>query len=154
MFSVRIDKALPTVGIETNGGTYTIPVGSTTVTVSTKLNVTDETGSSLNTLEYAWGISNTQEPTNGWTEFTNGETISKTLTGGNHYLWTRAVDGAGNRAEAGKVSNVFKVQYQVLFDTNGGTETPAETVKEHGTELVLNTSSTLPSIFNLPYELL
>ena len=105
----NIDKTLPTVSLNPNGGTkYTMPT-SGNATIKTILTAADQGGSGLNTLQYAWSTSNTTEPTS-WTTFTSGSTVSKTdCTAGNYYLWTKVTDKAGNRAATTKVSNVFTV---------------------------------------------
>ena len=138
----NIDKTLPKVTLSPNGGNYKILSGNTTVQVSTKLTAADEGGSTLNTLQYAWSTSNTTEPTSGWTTFTNGGTITTGLSGGKNYLWLKVTDKAGNRAEI-KVSNAFVVNYQVIYNANGGSGAPVEQEKVHGTNLTL--SSTKPT---------
>ena len=105
----NIDKILPTVTLNPNGGTKYIMPTSGNATIKTTLTAADQGGSELNTLQYAWSTSNTTEPTT-WTNFTNGSTVSKTdCTAGNYYLWTKVTDKAGNRATNTKVSNVFTV---------------------------------------------
>ena len=138
--SYVFDNSAPTIEYETNGGTYTIPAGSISVRISSKLTATDTGGSGLNTLKYAWSQSNTTTPTT-WTTFTNADTVSKTATGGNWYLWVQITDKAGNVLTT--KSNVFTVKYQVKYDANNGTGAPSDQTKTHGTALKL--SSTKPT---------
>ena len=93
--TIRKEVTVPTITYGTNGGTYTIPAGSTTVSISSKLTAADTGGSGLNTLKYAWSQSNTTQPTS-WTTFTNGGSVTKAATGGNWYLWVQITDKAGN----------------------------------------------------------
>jgi glucan-binding YG repeat protein len=109
-FTVKYDVTAPTVTLSPNGGTaYTMP-SSGKATIKTTLTAADTGGSGLNTLQYAWSTSNTTEPTS-WTNFTSGSSVSKTdiASAGTYYLWTKVIDGAGNRATSVKVSNAFKV---------------------------------------------
>ena len=77
--------------------------------IEVTLKATDEGGSGLDKLQYAWSNSNTIEPTN-WENFENNETIIKNnLTEGTYYLWTNVTDKAGNRANNIKVSNPFVI---------------------------------------------
>ena len=112
----NIDKALPTVTLSPNGGSYAKPT-SGNATIKTKITASDTGGSGLKTLEYAWSTSNTTEPTT-YTTFTNGATVSKTdCTAGTYYLWTRVYDNAGNRATTGKVSAGFVVGAKTITIT-------------------------------------
>lgn len=85
----KVDNSAPNVAFTTNGA---IDV----TTASTKITVADVGNSGLNTLEYVWDTQNTIEPTDGWTTFTSGNTITKTSTRGTYYLWVRVTDLAGN----------------------------------------------------------
>ena len=138
---IKKETTLPTVTLGKNGGTSKILVGYSTAKISTTLTASDTGGSGLKTLQYAWSQSNTTEPTS-WTTFTSGSTVTKDATGGNWYLWTKVLDNAGNRATSVKISNVFKVTYQVLFDGNGGTVSTTELIKTYGTELTITATAT------------
>ncbi|HBC84674.1 MAG TPA: hypothetical protein DCZ30_04475, partial [Clostridiales bacterium] len=139
--AVVIDRVAPTVTLSTNGGTYNIEPGSTTVAISTTL-VASDTGSGVAGLGYAWATSNSTEPSS-WAEFTSETAITALLSGGNNYIWTNVIDNAGNRATSIKTSSSFNVIYDVVFDNNGGTGAPNTHNKVHGTELIL--SSTNPT---------
>lgn len=139
--TIVIDRVAPTVTLSANGGTYNIIPGNTTISVNTTPTASD-TGSGIAGLSYAWGASNSQEPST-WTEFTSGTAITKALSGGNNYLWTNVIDNAGNRATSIKTSSAFIVRYQVVFNANGGTGAPSTQNKVHGTALTL--SSTKPT---------
>ena len=103
-----IDKILPTVNIEPNGGIYKMP-GSGTATIEVKLTTKDEGGSGIDKREYAWSTSETEEPKEGWKEFESGEVIKKTdCMEGTYYLWTKVTDVAGNGVE--KKSEEYKVE--------------------------------------------
>ena len=130
----NIDKVAPTVSLGTNGGKYIISTDETNITIETTITANDEGGSNLKTLQYAWSTSNTDEPSSGWKTFTNGATVSKTdCTEGSYYLWTKVIDGAGNRAEEVKISNEFVVkqpgvyasiyqkdgEYHLIFNSDG-----------------------------------
>ena len=105
----NIDKVLPTVALNPNGGNYKMPEAGN-ATIEVKLTAKDEGGSGLNKLEYAWSTSNTEEPKEGWTEFDDNQAIKKTdCKAETYYLWTRVTDIAGNRAEEVKVSEKFEV---------------------------------------------
>jgi len=75
-------------------------------TISTTLTATDGEGSGLNKLEYAWSTSDTKEPTS-WKTFTNGQTVTREVTGEKLYLWTNVTDNNGNRATNIKTSKAF-----------------------------------------------
>ncbi len=112
----KIDKILPTVTLNPNGGNGTITEGQTKATVSTKIEAVDNE-SGLNELKYEWSQSNTEEPSN-WTTFINGETITKAdCNAGKYYLWTKVTDMVGNRTETVKVSKEFNVTSSI----SGGT---------------------------------
>lgn len=93
-------------------------------TIKVKLTAADTGGSGLNTLQYAWSTSNTTEPTSGWTNFTNGSTISKNdiSSAGTYYLWTKVIDKAGNRATNVKTSNAFLVGIVSASDIANSTD--------------------------------
>ena len=111
----NIDKTKPTVSMSPNGGTYIMPTTGN-ATIKTTLTASDAGESGIAVLQYAWSTSNTTEPTT-WTTFTSGSEIKKTdCTAGTYYLWTRVLDGAGNRNTTGKVSNAFTVGANTVAD--------------------------------------
>ena len=141
----NIDKILPTVEIGTNGGIYTIPVGSSTINISTTIRASDTGGSELNELQYQITTQGTvpEENDANWKTFTNGETITEAKTGGTYYLYTKVKDKAGNRATNIQKSNAYEVRYIVKYDANGGSGAPAEQIKINNTNLSL--SNTIPT---------
>ncbi len=142
----RIDKTAPTVTLSPNGGNYIIPVGATTADITTSLTASDtDNGSGLDVLQYQITTLGTipEDNDSNWQPFTNGQTITETKTGGTYYLYTKVTDIAGNRATSVKKSNAYNMKYQVTYNANGGTGTPAEQAKIHGTNLTL--SSTIPT---------
>ena len=113
-----IDKTAPTVAMSPNGGTGYVMPTTGKATIKTTLTASDVGESGIKTKQYAWSTSNATEPTEGWTDFENGKEISKTdCTQGDYYLWTKVLDGAGNRAEKVKVSNVFTVTDQTIDES-------------------------------------
>ena len=106
----RIDKDAPKVVLNPNGTSISISKdekGTIQVTVT----ATDEGGSGVNTLQYAWSNNNVTRPTEQeWISINkDGETIKKTdFTEGKYYLWTRVTDVAGN--ETIEASNEFIVE--------------------------------------------
>jgi len=84
----NIDKTLPTVVFEINGG-------NNVVAASTKVTASDAGGSNIYTLKYIWDTQNTVTPSTGWTAFTNASTVTK-IGPGTYYLWINIVDNAGN----------------------------------------------------------
>ena len=111
----KIDKEKPTVELSPNGGIgYVMPLDANGVTgkatIRTKLIATDEGGSELKTLQYAWNQSIENEPTS-WIDFENGQEIAKTYISepGTWYLWTNIIDTAGNRATEVKKSEGFVI---------------------------------------------
>ena len=69
----KIDKVLPIVQLEPNGGNYVMPTEGETATIKTKITAKDEGGSGLEKIEYAWSTSNTEEPKEGCKEIENGK---------------------------------------------------------------------------------
>lgn len=113
-----IDKTAPTVAMNPNGGTGYVMPTTGKATIKTTLTASDVGESGIKTKQYAWSTSKDTEPTEGWTDFENGKEISKTdCTQGDYYLWTKVLDGAGNRAEKVKVSNVFTVTGQTIDES-------------------------------------
>ena len=134
-----LDNSAPTIQITPNGGNYTIPVGSTSIDVSSKIDVTDA-NSDVNTIKYAWSTSNQTSPTT-FTSITNGASTTKSLTGGDNYLWFVSTDKASN--EKTFTSSSFNVGYAVEYDANGGSTTCSSQRKIHNTNLTL--CSTAPT---------
>lgn len=92
----NIDKEVPTITIETNGGRYTIR-DNEEITIKTKVKAEDINGSGIKTLQYAWSHSNTEEPTI-WETITNNQEVSKSGIRNEEtwYLWTKAIDNVEN----------------------------------------------------------
>ncbi len=109
----KIDKNAPVVTVDKNGGSYVQPT-SGKATIETTVTASDTGGSELETLQYAWSDSNTQEP-DSWSDFENGTVVQKTgCETGTYYLWLNVLDHAGNKAESTTgtrkwVSHVFSV---------------------------------------------
>ena len=149
----NIDKKTPTVEFSPNGGTnYTILPGQTTANISVKLTANDEGGSNLDKLQYQ--ITNSeimpQDNDTNWKTFENGQTITEAKTGGTYYLYTKVIDGAGNRATSIQKSNAYIVSYQINYDANGGEGVPDAQIKTHGTDLTL--SSIIPTKKDYKFE--
>ena len=134
------DNQGPSINIGTNGGTYTILAGQSSVQARTQVTMTDVGNSGASKLEISWSTNQNSEPNN-WTTITNGATITENLTGGDYYLWVRATDNIGNSTI--KVSNVFRANYQIVYNANGGSGAPGNQTKTHNVNLTL--SSTRPS---------
>mgnify|MGYP000431267170 CR=1 FL=1 len=139
-YTFNVDKIAPTVTYGTNGGTYTIPVGSTKYTISSKMTVTDNGGSKIADITYAWSTSNTTQPET-WVTTTNGATIENEVTGGKYYLWVKTTDNAGN--ETITKTSPFDIGYAIEYDKNGGTGTITNQRKTHGTNITLNNGTGL-----------
>lgn len=136
----NIDRELPTVEIETNGGNYTVLADNTTVDVSITLTATDTGGSELNVLEYQLTSQETlpaDDDTN-WKPFINGEQITEQLAGGTYYLYTKVTDFAGNRAIQIENPEPYNINHQIRYDANGGTGAPEAQEKIMGTDLTLD----------------
>ena len=149
----NIDKNIPTVEFSPNGGTdYIILPGQTTADISVKLTANDEGGSNLDKLQYQ--ITNSeimpQDNDTNWKTFENGQTITEAKTGGTYYLYTKVIDGAGNRATSIQKSNAYIVSYQINYDANGGEGVPDAQIKTHGTDLTL--SSIIPTKKDYKFE--
>ena len=77
--------------------------------IQTKITASDNE-SGFSTLQYAWSTNQKVKPTTGWTNFSNGQTITlPEYTDTNYYLWVNVVDKAGNVANNIRVSNAFSV---------------------------------------------
>lgn len=92
----NIDKEVPTITIETNGGRYTIR-DNEEITIKTKVKAEDINGSGIKALQYAWSQSNTEEPTE-WETITNNQEVSKSGIRNEEtwYLWMKAIDNVEN----------------------------------------------------------
>ncbi len=137
----NIDRELPTVEIETNGGNYTILANETTTPITTKLTASDTGGSGLHILQYQLTTANeipAQEDSN-WKDFINNEEILENVEGGTYYLYTKVIDLAGNRATEIQQSESYVVNYQIQYDANGGTDAPEAQEKNKGNDLILHT---------------
>ena len=119
------DSIAPTVTYNPNGGNSFTVASNGNATIKTTITVTDSGGSGLNTnsLQYAWSNSATSAPSDGWTSFSSGETVSKTDCGvGSYYAWVKAKDNANN--ETTQVSNAFVVSNPtVTITTNPANRT-------------------------------
>ena len=77
--------------------------------IQTKITASDN-GNGFSTLQYAWSTNQKIQPTTGWKNFSNGETVTlPDYTDTNYYLWINVVDKAGNIANNIRVSNAFSV---------------------------------------------
>ena len=139
-YTFNVDKTEPTITFGTNGGTYTIPVGSTTIQISSKITGEDEGGSGISSVQYAWSTSNTTAPTQ-WTTIENGGSATLSAQGGKQYLWAKTEDKAGN--EKVSTTAAFEIGYAIEYDVKGGTGTIANQRKVHGTNITLNSGSSL-----------
>ena len=139
-YTFNVDKTEPTITFGTNGGTYTIPVGSTTIQISSKITGEDEGGSGISSVQYAWSTSNTTTPTQ-WTTIENGGSATLSAQGGKQYLWAKTEDKAGN--EKVSTTAAFEIGYAIEYDVKGGTGTIANQRKVHGTNITLNSGSSL-----------
>ena len=146
-YYITVDKTNPTVAVGANGGNYVMEVGETQVTLQTTITGTDTaTGSGVNTLKYAWTYGNGTPASGDWTTSSNVSTTAVSYTvqnGGNYYLWTKAVDKAGNESTVIEKTEAFTVSYRVEYNMNGGTGSIESQVKTHGTNLAL--SATVPT---------
>jgi CSLREA domain-containing protein len=75
----------PSITFGTNGSELWSSSASSTVTVV-------DDGGGLDTLTYQW-TQDTTTPTNGWTTFVNGDSISKSAAEGDWYLHIKVIDG-------------------------------------------------------------
>jgi len=106
-----------------------------------KLEVSTNVSATLNNatikgMYYAWSTSTNASDITSWTEFNNGDKISKNDATGEYYLYIKVVDDVdGNRETIVKSTGTFnidKTNVNVSFDPNG-TKTP---VKEVETEII------------------
>ncbi|XID94941.1 S-layer homology domain-containing protein [Paenibacillaceae bacterium WGS1546] len=102
--AVNLDRTTPSVSFGTDGNESWATAASTTVTVDDELSGPDDAS-----LFYAWTTS-TDTPDEGWSVFRNGDTLTLDGKDGEWYLHIRALDQAGNGANA--------VTHRFLLDTS------------------------------------
>lgn len=141
----NIDKIKPTASISPDGGNPVIEPGNTTVTQTVTITANDEGGSKLKTLQYGVSSSSTTDPTE-WKTFTSGTKIDVPLSGGNKYIIIKVTDNAGNELKIS--SKVFKVDYKIVYNTNGDTtdggvttSAPSNQIKTHDVNITLSSST-------------
>ncbi|GLC89276.1 S-layer homology domain-containing protein [Lysinibacillus piscis] len=103
LFTINIDKTLPTVSFSMNGNETSAQEAFVTA------EVTDSGGSGLveSTLKYVWTQS-TEKPILGWLPLNNGSVLTKEGVNGDWYLHIQGQDTAGNEMYA--VSNRFVLE--------------------------------------------
>ena len=139
--NMYLDNEAPQIVINPNGGSYTIPVGSTSTAVRKTITVTDST-LNKSSLKYGWSSSKDVKPTMS-SSFTSGTSFNDSLSGGDNYLWITASDNLSNTTTI--VSNSFNVGYSVEYNANGGTTTCSVQRKEHGKNLTLCSTTPIRS---------
>ena len=139
--NMYLDNEEPKIVINPNGGSYTIPVGSTSTAVRKTITVTDST-LNKSSLKYGWSSSKDVKPTMS-SSFTSGTSFNDSLSGGDNYLWITASDSLSNTTTI--VSNSFNVGYSVEYNANGGTTTCSVQRKEHGKNLTLCSTTPIRS---------
>ena len=139
--NMYLDNEEPQIVINPNGGSYTIPVGSTSTAVIKTITVTDST-LNKSSLKYGWSSSKDVKPTMS-SSFTSGTSFNDSLSGGDNYLWITASDNLSNTTTI--VSNSFNVGYSVEYNANGGTTTCSVQRKEHGKNLTLCSTTPIRS---------
>ena len=90
----NIDKEAPTLGLNPDG--ISEPSQMVTTHVLVEDNVSEN--SNINVV-YAWSLSNSQKPSNGWVQVGPDRTIQYDSVTGVWYLWLRATDELGNISE-------------------------------------------------------
>ena len=139
--NMYLDNEEPQIVINPNGGSYTIPIGSTSTAVRKTITVTDST-LNKSSLKYGWSSSKDVKPTMS-SSFTSGTSFNDSLSGGDNYLWITASDNLSNTTTI--VSNSFNVGYSVEYNANGGTTTCSVQRKEHGKNLTLCSTTPIRS---------
>ena len=139
--NMYLDNEEPQIVINPNGGSYTIPVGSTSTAVRKTITVTDST-LNKSSLKYGWSSSKDVKPTMS-SSFTSGTSFNDSLSGGDNYLWITASDNLSNTTTI--VSNSFNVGYSVEYNANGGTTNCSVQRKEHGKNLTLCSTTPIRS---------
>ena len=133
----KIDKKPATVTFDKNGDQYLLGENQTQTAVTTKITADDGEGSGVQKVEYQITTSTTEPAVDSdqWKEINKEQTIAEQKPGGIYYVYAKVTDNVGN-VEIYR-SNKFEVNYQVIYDVNGGTGAPASQVKVHGTNLTL-----------------
>jgi uncharacterized repeat protein (TIGR02543 family) len=121
LLTIRIDKTAPSVTLGTNDSENWAQAAQATVTV------TDSgSGVDASTLQYAW-TTDTDTPATGWILFSSGDMLAKSDVDGDWYLHIRALDKAGNAANA--VSHRFQLDSSIAelsgLEVSEGTLSPA-----------------------------
>ena len=137
VYYIFVDKTKPIVTVNPDGGKYVISVGQTSTEISATINVAEQ-GSGIQTLQYAWSSSQTIIP-NDWSMFENGGLVTKSVTGGNYYLWINVKDKAGNKADK-IITNAYKVVYTIEYDANGGENAPESQEKLNDVDTKISSS--------------
>lgn len=117
--TVNDDTTAPEVSFGTDGNETWSALAASTVTVTDA-----ESGVDPASLKYAWST-DTDEPSSGWSSFTNGDTLTKSGSDGDWYLHIRAADTFGNVTNA--VSGRFRLDNTastVLLLSPQGTNVP------------------------------
>lgn len=83
----NIDKTLPTFSLSSNGGEWKNVPHTTRI-------LADDNLSGVNSIQYAWSLSSTVQPSS-WTTYSAGSTLTQPGEG-TYYLWVRVTDKAGN----------------------------------------------------------
>lgn len=69
----------------------------------------------------------------------NGGLVTKSVTGGNYYLWINVKDKAGNKADK-IITNAYKVVYTIEYDANGGENAPESQEKLNDVDTKISSS--------------
>lgn len=142
-YSIQVDVTPPKINIQPNGNEEIIVTsGNSGYNLAFSLNSTDEGGSGVVSKKYAINTSKTTAPTT-FTAFTaNPLQVTKwyPFSEGEHYVWAKVVDGAGNESTGVFPSNVFKVKYEVKYHFNGGTGTVPVQYKNYDSPLSITFS--------------
>lgn len=100
-----------------------------------KLSIKNNNKDNIKTMQYAWSNSNSEQPTI-WNTFNDNQTISKKIEAGTWYLWTNIETNNGKSYI--NVSEEFKTNYEIKYDTGGGSMPPKEQTKMPGQEIKLS----------------
>ena len=133
------------INLDKNGGTYTILAGNLNTDVSVIPTVTSPNEDVTLSLSYQFLTSETapaKDDTN-WKPFNSGEQITEAKTGGTWYLYIKVIFNSDDNIFVIRKSDPFIVNYQIVYNANGGTGGPTEQIKTHGESLTL--SSETPS---------
>ena len=107
----NVDYIDPSIKIHPNGGTYYIPKKQS-LEIQPTLTLLNKPESVNVRLEYVWSKLESTAPSSGWTEFSNGDEISKinVSTAGNYYIWTRITNTESNEVLYVEPSNKFVIK--------------------------------------------